>query len=118
MRCPVHNRYDCECAYARRFHAAMTDPNGPEIPPAPRVDEVRINGVRSPGPVKLLALTFAGAVLACSSNPEPCTPGDLELTLHEADCLARVQAECADVPLDQPCAFEDACKSYTRKRCT
>lgn len=114
MRCPVHNLEGCECAYARKFHAAMTSPTG-EVP---ALERVTLGGKQSPGLCnpKLLALTFAG-VLACSGAPEPCTPSDVSLISHEADCLARVAKECAGIPLDQPCAFEDACKSHTRERC-
>ncbi len=64
---------------------------------------------------KLLALSLAAVLVACGGKP--CTPSDLPLTAHEADCLARVQAECAGIPLDQPCAFEEQCLSYTRERC-
>jgi hypothetical protein len=107
MRCQVHHVEGCYCQFARAPKQAV------EV-----VDSQTVRPARPSTPPRLLALTFAGALIACSSAaPAPCTPRDVQLTAHEADCLLRVKDECAGIPADQPCPFEDACKAFTRERC-
>lgn len=67
----------------------------------------------------MLRLSLFGVLLlACSSSARgPCTVRDVELMAHEANCLAYVGEQCADIPLDQPCPYEEQCKAYVRERC-
>lgn len=119
MRCPVHHVEGCYCAFASK-------PGWPD-PPAQAAEhplqcdcDACLNGrAAHRRQLNLLALTFAGALIACSSAPapKPCAPDDYVLAAHEADCLARVKDECAGIPADQSCPFEDACKAFTRERC-
>lgn len=71
--------------------------------------------------VGLAAFVLGSALsLGCSlfaSAPEPCSASDVSLLADEAQCLARVKAECKGVPLDEPCPFEEDCKARTRERC-
>jgi hypothetical protein len=62
---------------------------------------------------------FAVVVLlvACGPRPDVCSERDGKLLVNEAQCLARVKTECAGIPLDEPCPFEEDCKTFTRERC-
>jgi hypothetical protein len=64
-----------------------------------------------------LALSFVSLVVACSSNPGPCSATDVVLIANEAQCLAQVAERCRGIPLDEPCPFEEDCKAFTRERC-
>ena len=121
MRCPVHNVEGCECAYAVEFRAAMLKTGEAPHPHFCDCDRC-LNGhatakKRASAPT-MLALTFAAAVIACSgARPATCSERDAALLANEAACLARVKVECAGIPLDEPCPFEDSCKAFTRERC-
>jgi hypothetical protein len=54
---------------------------------------------------------------ACVPDAGPCSASDVALLADEAQCIARVKAECSGVPLDEPCPFEEDCKARTRERC-
>lgn len=116
MWCPVHHREGCACQYAVK-------PGWPDPP-----ESITLAGVRSPGLAKvsakkrasapkLLAISFAGLVLACGPRPSTCSERDAELLTHEAVCLAQVKTKCAGIPADEPCPFEEDCKKFTRERC-
>lgn len=113
MICPVHHVWTstCGCAVAGKpgWPARLGD----------RVESVELAGKRLPGLVKpvMLALTFAGAVVACGPRPAVCTERDAALIATEVDCLARVKSECAGIPLDKPCPFEDECNRKVQERC-
>lgn len=94
MWCPVHFRYGCDCRVARQ------------------------------SPVLVCLAAYALAVtactaLSCSSSPRPstCSERDAGLLARETECLMRVGHECAEIPADQPCPFEDECKAWVRERC-
>ena len=90
MSCRVHGPFArCECGYARGF--AMLGALG-------------------------LVLTACG-LWGCGPRPDVCSERDATLIVHEAACLAQVKARCADVPLDEPCPFEDECNAFTAERC-
>lgn len=110
MRCPVHNVEGCECAYARRWRDAMLKTG--EAPSPALIKQLQV----APLP-RLLALSFAGALVACGPRPVTCSERDAALLANEAQCLARVKIECAGIPVDEPCQFEDECKAFTRERC-
>jgi len=57
------------------------------------------------------------SIVACGPRPDVCSERDAQLMVNEAQCLARVKTECAGIPLDQPCPFEEECKRFTRERC-
>lgn len=113
MRCPVHNVEGCSCEYAARFREAMLETGElpPLEPPCPAKAGIKV------GTTPLLAMTFAAGLLACGPRPDVCSERDAALLAREADCLARVKSECAGIPIDEPCAFEDACNAFVSERC-
>lgn len=63
------------------------------------------------------AIGLALVLAACGPRPDVCSERDAPLIVNEASCLAQVKARCAGVPLDEPCPYEEECKTFTRERC-
>jgi hypothetical protein len=110
MRCPVHNVEGCECRFARAPQAA-------EHPHFCDCDACLNGRAARRRQINLLALTFAGALIACGPRPATCSERDAALLAREATCVARVKTECAGIPIDEPCPFEDSCNAFVRERC-
>ncbi len=55
-------------------------------------------------------------VAASCVTAAPCSPSDVTMIAHAAECRARVQAECANVP-DAECPAIKDCDAWGEARC-
>lgn len=93
MTCPVHGAgAGCKCGYAVRWAAYSFT-------------------------TLLIGAALGSALASCGPRPDVCSEKDATLLVNEASCLTQVKARCAGVPLDEPCPFEEECKTFTRERC-
>ncbi len=57
------------------------------------------------------AIALAALLIGCAPAKGPCVPVSAPTAITMADCLVHVKAECAGIPLDEPCPFEEDCKA-------